>query len=191
MKPVPWSTLRALHDHFATIALHLFDQEGEVHPQVFVVEISNEQSPLKVLALPPELLRPMFSEEAAKDALASFMREALKESSALHKGIAHQFGCRPDVIVQINEAWLSRLKEGAEHEKFITGQKTPSEDPLREEVVVVTLHTAMGSVPCLHSVVNEPTRHCRRSEFPDKGQSWQAGGRFVLHSEEKPEGFSH
>ena len=34
-----WDHLKALHDHFIHSAIEIFKQEGEVEPQLFILEI--------------------------------------------------------------------------------------------------------------------------------------------------------
>lgn len=191
MRNINWATLRDIHDHFAPIAVNLFNREGKAHPQLFLVELGDDKRPRRMLALPPELLGPLFSDGSSKDLLAEFMAQALNSTSALRQGLARHFDCRPEVIVQVNEVWMSKPASKDEEELFKSGAMLPSTDPRRQEAVMVTLHTAFGSVPCTHPIVDEPSRHCVKSAFPDESSIEHFGGRFALHAHGQAQGPAH
>ena len=77
-----------------------------------------------------------------------------------HKHLIKQGFQKPEMVVQISEAWVSKNLKSRE----VNGFK-PSEDPNRTEAILIALHTPDRSLIGMCPIVNEPTRHAEYGEL--------------------------
>lgn len=180
--PYPWAALKAIHDQFADTALALFNSGEEVQPQVLIVNTDAQGKVQGLAALPPEIMDEFFGDRKSnnRDHFAQFLKEMLAEGSALRKQFEQATGYAPSVLVQINEVWTVKTSAEAAAKGFVVLDVPPSESPDRQEAVMLMLHTRAGSIPVVHFVESEPTRHCVRSDFPKESERMEVGGLFSM-----------
>lgn len=176
-KPHNWAALKAVHDHFMRVAFDICARGEEIAPQLFVVRANSQGRVVKLLALPPGLMGRFMDSDRGKDAFSEFLADLLTEGTALREEILGQMGNEPNLLVQINEAWMSTLGKDQSPE----GSIRPSRDPNRQEIIVITLHTPERSIPVMHRIVDKPKRHAERGEFPSPEDLTHTGGRFAMH----------
>jgi hypothetical protein len=77
----------------------------------------------------------------------------------------------PDIVVQINEVWITVLEGLSQEESERLQNLAPSENPGREERVMIALHVYQYTTMGLCPIRNKPKRHAEMSPLaPEDGK---------------------
>ncbi len=174
-----WDTLAAVHEHFAAIASTLVSEGDEVSPQVFLLGVTGAP-PFRMAPLPPAAMATFFGEPSGRDTLANFLRQAFQEGSQLRAMLTRDLGFEPNVIVQVNEAWVASPKDAAEAKELEQGNLRVSERDDKKEALLIVLHLQDYSIPCFHLISPGPPRSCALSPFPDPSMLDSFGGKLAM-----------
>lgn len=175
-KPPSWAALKAVHDHFMRVTFDICARGEEIAPQLFVVRANSQGRIVKMLVLPPDVIGRFMSSDRSKDVFSEFLADLLTPGTPLREEILERMGTEPNLLVQVNEAWVSTLNS----EEAPQGTVRPSKDPNRKEAIVVTLHTPLMSIPVMHPIVDQPKRHATAGPFPAPEELQRTGGRFAM-----------
>lgn len=170
--PLDWHALEAVHDHFIGRAMELCAQDE--HPPVLIaVRARANGQVLGSMPFPAEVIARLFEDEAGKAQMARLLLDLVADTP-MSRATWFLMGFVPDVLVQIHEAWwVMRPSAPAVRQDL-------SQAPDRRECLVISLHTRAGTVPVMHEIVAEPTRHVVRAPFPAADAHGQWTGRFIV-----------
>ena len=164
-----WEHLKNLHEQFVTKAIEIFNNGGDVTPQLFMVEMSDSGEIHHMAGCDPHSMHMLMSDETGKEMFAAFIRDMFDAESPVRIQMKEQ-KFNPNVMIQINEAWMS----------MDASFSKPQNDPERKECVLVTIHTEFGSIPVMHFIEDKPKRHVVKEEFPDESVLGSYKGRFAI-----------
>jgi hypothetical protein len=192
MQPLPWTSLKKIHDMFASVAKGICDGGSEVAPQLIALHVDDEGQLTHSSAFEPELVLSFFSNGGAgKDLLARFLKDLLTEGHPVRGMFQEAAGFEPNVLVQTCESWvLTRINKN-DQALYLAGKLRASESPDRQEAVLVTVHTRQGSVPVFHLIETEPRRKCVLRPFPSPDSLPHFSGRFALQDAFGADGPKH
>jgi hypothetical protein len=173
---LPWNALKALHDHFANVAFDICASGQEVPPALIAVEATATGEITQMAGVNTGTLHTYLRNETGKDSLARLLRGLLTDNTDVRRRFAASTGFAPDLLVQVNEAWMATAPAGSE--PSTCGR--PSQNRHRKEVVAICLHSRQGTVVVCHEIVKRPRRHAVPAEFPPSAAAHQVSGRFCV-----------
>lgn len=146
--------LQAIHDHIVQAPRAVLMAGAEVAPQLFILKATVDGKIEKMYRMPDRLAGRFFRDDASKNTFAGFLREMFTPGSPGRKVFQDAHKYTPNVVVQVNEAWVLR------RDKFNPGDPLPrpSESPDREEVLLISIHTRDYSLPVVHKILAGPRR---------------------------------
>jgi len=166
--------MKSIYDSFARKAVEIFNQEGYAESQLFVIFDSNTAD-RAFFAFPPAFAQEILNTESGRDRFKPLLHRILSDQS-FHKHLIKQGFQKPEMVVQISEAWVSKNLKS----RGVNGFK-PSEDPNRTEAILIALHTPDRSLIGMCPIVDEPTRHAEYGELELDARN---SGRMSLTTEE-------
>jgi hypothetical protein len=166
--------MKSIYDSFAKKAVEIFNQEGHAESQLFVIFDSDSER-RAFFAFPPAFASEILNTESGKDRLKPLLHRVLSDEN-FHRHLSDQGFQKPQMVVQISEAWVSKNLKS----RNVNGFK-PSEDPNRTEAILIALHTPDRSLIGMCPIVDEPTRHAEYGELELDGRNF---GRMSLTTEE-------
>ncbi|MGF6641792.1 hypothetical protein [Paraburkholderia sp. MM6662-R1] len=175
----------AVWERTASTAVEDFNRNGEVSPKLFMLTLGDEPGEVRSFGvLDPALIHAFFKRETdhGKDAMAALLRLLLTPDSPMRKAMRKHGASPPDVLVQVNEAWVNnrqgKTKEQveAEYEKYGSVEAMPD----RTECVWIGLHTHGYSTMGICPILDNPRRAEIGKLAPPDGTFT---GRFSMTSE--------
>ncbi len=167
-----WKSLEKVHDYFKARAFALCEKGLELEPQLFVVQADQSGSLTRLALIPPGLVSKFMESGDSKDLMRAFLEELLTDGTPLRESLEQQMGGPPNVVVQVNEGWMTTAtplpKKGSEGASK------------RTEVLLITLHTSAFSVTVPHEIKTTPHRHAVAAKFPEQDRALAFRGRFAL-----------
>ena len=173
---LPWSALKAVHDHFATVAFDICATSDEVPHTLMAVKADASGEVRHMVPVAAGSLHTFFRNDAGKERFAHLLKGLLSDNSDEHRRFVAFAGFSPDVLVQVHEAWMAPAQPGTALGK--SGR--PSKSRHRKEVIAISLHTRQGSVAVCHEIATKPTRHAVPAEFPTQEEAPLVSGRFSM-----------
>lgn len=164
-KTVEWEFLEHFHNHIAPQACAVFNETGNLPPQMYAVGVDAENR-MCVLVVPPDLVGTLFSSPEAKDAQMGFVKSLLNQDGAEHKHIRETEGVAIDAVFALSEAWI--VEKSVPKGAAIPQNIIPSESPDRKEVLLVMVHTEHYSFSVSHPVSADKNRQATLAPFPAK-----------------------
>jgi hypothetical protein len=152
-------TMKRIYEIFAKKAVQIFNEEGVATPQLFLIFKADSDRP-EFFGFPPEFVSVLLSTEEGKDNFKPFLQRVLADDG-FHAHLASGGHPKPEIVVQISEAWISNLS-GRDPNKV---KVKPSSDPHRTEAILVALHSLDCTVIGLCPIFDEPTRHAEYREL--------------------------
>jgi hypothetical protein len=171
---LPWSALKAVHDHFATVAFDICATSDEVPHTLMAVKADASGEVTHMAPVAAGSLHTYFRNDAGKDRFARLLKGLLNDSSEEHRHFVAFAGFSPDLLVQVNEAWMTAATPGT---KPGTAGRS-SKSPPRKEVIAISMHTRQGTVAVCHEIATKPKRHAVPAEFPTPEVAPLVSGRF-------------
>ena len=150
--------MKSIYDSFAKKAVEIFNQEGQAESQLFVIFDSDSEK-RAFFAFPPAFASEILNTESGKDRLKPLLHRILSDQS-FHKHLIKQGFKKPQMVVQISEAWVSKNLKSRDGNGF-----KPSEDPNRTEAILIALHTPDRSLIGMCPILDQPTRHAEYGEL--------------------------
>ena len=150
--------MKSIYDSFAKKAVEIFILEGYAESQLFVIFDSNTAD-RAFFAFPPAFASEILNTESGRDRFKPLLQRILSDQG-FHKHLIKQGFQKPQMVVQISEAWVSKNLKSRDGNGF-----KPSEDPNRGEAILIALHTSDRSLIGLCPIVDEPTRHAEYGEL--------------------------
>lgn len=170
-RPITHADFEAVFKVYADKAVKHFNMTGEHPPQLFAVKLGKQPGELERTQSLHKVAAHAFSSGGSKDAFAGVLRELTTPGSDLRKAAAAMGAVIPDIVVQINEAWVAHetRPKGVRTSDFLKQQRTPpSERPDRGEVILIVLHTTGFSTMGMCAISDTPTRHAAISVTPEE-----------------------
>ena len=168
--------MKSIYDSFAKKAVEIFNQEGHAESQLFVI-FDSDTADRAFFAFPPAFASEILNTESGKDRLKPLLHRILSDQS-FHKHLIKQGFQKPEMVVQISEAWVSKNLKARDGNGF-----KPSEDPNRTEAILIALHTPDRSLIGMCPILDQPTRHAEYGELELDARDF---GRMSLTTEEVP-----
>jgi hypothetical protein len=166
--------MKGVHDHFATVAFSICASSDEVPHTLMAVKLDASAEVTHMVPVAAGTLHTYFLNEAGKERFARLLKGLLTDDSAEHHRFVAFAGFSPDLLVQVNEAWVTPVKRGTAPGKA----GLPSKTGHREEVIAISLHTRRGTVAVCHKIAAKPTRHAVPVDFPAADEAPEVSGRF-------------
>jgi len=173
---LPWSALKAVHNHFANVAFDICASSDEVPPALLAVKADETGEVSQMAPIEAGTLHTYFRNEAGKERFAQLLKGLLTEESEQHRRFVAFAGFSPDLLVQVNEAWMTPAHQGAAPGK--SGRASKSSQ--RKEVIAISLHTRHGTVAVCHEIAAKPTRHAVPADFPAAEKAGKVSGLFSV-----------
>lgn len=171
-----WSSLKAIHDQFAAVAFDLCVKTSEVPPTLIALKSDASGNVTRLVPIAAGDLHTYYGNDAGKDRIARLLKGLLTENTDEHRRFIACTGFSPDLLVQVNEAWLTPFQQN----KDPGNSCLPTKGIHRKEVIAIILHTRQGTVAAFHEIVSKPTRHAVPSEFPKPEDAPKVTGRFSM-----------
>jgi hypothetical protein len=148
--------VKMVYDHFARMAVNLFNDSGKFPPQLFAVYLNAAHTDFTDIAgVDPRITLEFFRDAERGGLLRFFVRNLLEMP-----GLIEDKTRVPNFVAQVNEAW--RVQSATKEVDLPL-----SEHPEREEVILIMLHsldaTAMGTCP----IKDTPQRHAEYEPLPE------------------------
>ncbi len=184
----PHETLAPVYRHFAHIAVDIFNREGEVSPQFFMVTLdTSKASNIKSMsAVDPRMVQSLMTNGRTKDLVKPLLKMLLDAESPFRKMLKNRKVDLPDVVVQVNEAWMATsdvVPGGTEYAGSL------QDLPGRKETLIVVVHTRYQSLMGMCPIEDTPKRH---AEFRDvEKDGMMMGGRMSMNEEAPPPSAQH
>jgi hypothetical protein len=173
---LPWNALKAVHDHFASVAFDICATGEEVPPVLMAVKATVTGEVTQMVGVNTGTLHTNLRNETGKDSLARLLRGLLTDNTDVRRRFVASNGFSPDLFVQGNEAWIAAVPPGTE--PSTCGR--PSKSRHRKEVIAICLHSRQGTVVVCHEIATKPNRHALPAEFPTPEAVQQVSGRFSV-----------
>lgn len=177
--------LKALHDQIAERAIADFNKTGKIAPTLVLFQLEEDFRVHSVMPLPDALTASFFSGPAGKNVLSQVLRDIFTDGGAVRERMIAD-GFRPDLAVQVNEAWVRRTNSLDEAQQRMSSKESLAHDPQRSEAVVILMHTAEATLPVMHPISETPKRHCSMGEFPTESLAKMFSGRFAMQDIKRP-----
>jgi hypothetical protein len=100
-------TMKRIYETFAHKAVEIFNEEGVATPQLFLIFKADSDRP-EFFAFPPAFAGSLLNTEEGKDNFKPFLQRALADDG-FHAHLASRGYPKPEIVVQISEAWISNL----------------------------------------------------------------------------------
>lgn len=177
--------MTSLYEHFAHKAVEEYNAKGEVPPQLLAVTLDEKPGSIQAVAMMPSgMVNSFYRNGATKDMLAQLMRMLLAEDSPVREQMKANDMPLPDVVVQISEIWMTHIQskdpKEAQAEAERMSREGVSNQPNRQEAVMVALHTLDGSM-LGHSMIEN-----KKATYSPLAEGLTFGGRFAMTPEETP-----
>lgn len=181
-RPPTEDDFRLIYDSLAQKAVENFNAHGELVPVILEVVLNEPGKLPQVTPVNPAFVFEMFNEGAAgMERLGQLVRLALTRGSPMREAMVSAGVTPPDLLVQINEAWVRSVTGKSPHDVPRDGIP-PSEHPDRKEAILVLIHTpeetVMGSCPILENP--------RRAEFAPIHLNMKVASRFSVPQKGDP-----
>lgn len=147
-----------IHDHFAEISKKIFDEDGELSPILFAMQLAPDDTGEMIIErgsiLNGETFEKMFNGEDGKRKMMSFIKDVVDEASELHQHFKKTMEIDVNAVIQVSEAWMGKQVDPS------ATVVPPSQDPERKEAVIVAIHNKWcKTVVGVHEVHETPSRH--------------------------------
>ena len=126
--------------------------------QLFVIFDSDTEN-RTFFAFPPAFAQEILNTESGRDRFKPLLHRVLSDEN-FHRHLRDQGFQKPQMVVQITEAWVSKNLKSRD----VNGFK-PSEDPNRTKAILIALHTPDRSLIGMCPILDQPTRHAEYGEL--------------------------
>lgn len=132
-----------VYNAFAQEIISMFNQEEELHPQIFFVSLdpTQEDNIGKYVQLDPEIVARMHTPDG-QEAMWALLTECVTVGTEAHHIVTSQFDIQPDLVLHVAPCWMASDGEEA---------LSPSFSDERNEALLVSVHTPLamflGSCP--------------------------------------------
>lgn len=163
----PLEQLAPVYEYFAKKAVELFNTEGSVTPQFFMVGLGTSPAApiLSLSAVDPRMVQSLLSSSKDKDMVKPLLRMLLNDDSPLRTMMKKKNLALPDVVVQINEAWMATPERSPGWEEF---EGSLENLPGRQEAIVVAVHGPLQSAMGICPIDDTPVRRARYQELESR-----------------------
>lgn len=184
----PHEVLAPVYRHFAHIAVDIFNREGEVSPQFFMVTLdTSKPSNIKSMnAVDPAMVQALMTNGRTKDLVKPLLKMLLDGESPFRKMLKNRKVDLPDLVIQVNEAWMATsdvVPGGTEYSGSL------KDLPGRKETIIVVVHTRYQSLMGMCPIEDTPKRHAVFRDVEKDGMTMM--GRMSMNEEAPPSASQH
>ena len=160
----PLEQLATVYEYFAKKAVELFNTEGSVTPQFFMVGLGTSAAApiISLSAVDPRMVQSLLSSSKGKDMVKPLLRMLLNDDSPFRTMMKKKNLALPDVVVQINEAWMTTPERSPGWKEF---EGSLENLPGRQEAIVVAVHGPLQSAMGICPIDDTPVRRARYQEM--------------------------
>lgn len=132
-----------VYNSFASKIVQMFNQEEELHPQIFFVSLDEQEESRvgQIVQLDPDIVASMHTPEG-QEAMWTLLTECVTDGSEARDIVLRHFGIEPDIVIHATACWIAPESED---------ELPPSYSPDSSEILLVSVHTPLavflGSCP--------------------------------------------